>query len=142
MSTKEAISSLTKRRGVIRSSITRLANRLSVLGSKSPNRDTLEAAQQTLQRLNDLQAEFKVLHFELVDSIEDEEALKKEQEVFDTVDEQVDDTKIRIKKILHKCNAAKETSSDELFFCYKKTIGNKGKFGYCQSWHSSPIREG
>ena len=78
MSTKEAISLLTKRRGVIRSLITQLANQLSVLGSKPPSHDTLEAAQQTLQRLNVLQAEFKVLHFELVDSIEDKE---KEQEV-------------------------------------------------------------
>ena len=87
MSTKE-IPSIT-RRGVIRSSITRLANRLSVLESKSPDQDTLEAAQQTLQRLNDLQAEFKLLHVEVVDVIEDEKALEKEQ-VFDTVD----DTKI------------------------------------------------
>ena len=30
-----------------------------------------------MQRLNDLQAKFKVLHFELVDVIEDEKALEK-----------------------------------------------------------------
>ena len=63
MSAKDssAMPLLKKIRGVIRSSITRLASRLSVLGGKPPNRDTLEAAQRTLQRLNDLQAEFKVL---------------------------------------------------------------------------------
>ena len=115
MSAKE-IPSITKRRGVIRSSITRLANRLNVLESKPPNRDTLEAAQQTLQRLSDLQAEFKILHFELIDLIEDEKALDKEQEIFDTVDEQVDDTKVRIKKIIHNCSSVKDTSKDELFF--------------------------
>ena len=55
----------------------RLANRLSVLESKPPNQDTLEAAQQSLQRLNDLQAEFKVLHFELVDVVEEKKSLGK-----------------------------------------------------------------
>lgn len=111
MSTKE-IPSITRRRRAIRSSITRLANRLSVLESKPPNQDTLEAAQQTLQRLTDLQAEFKILHFELVDMIEDEKALDKEQEVFDTVDEHVlDDAKICIKKIIHNCSCSiKDTS--------------------------------
>jgi hypothetical protein len=123
MSTKE----IPRRRGVIRSSVTRLANRLSVLESKSPNQDTLEAAQQTLQRLNDLQAEFKVLHFELIDVIEDEKALEKEQEVFDMVDEQVDDTKIRIKKIIHNCSCSmKDTSKDELFFVTRKLSAAKG----------------
>lgn len=77
-----------------------MANRLSTIESKHPNSDICEAAQQTLQRLNDLQAEFKVLHFELIDLVDEEKALKKEQEIFDTVDEQVDDTKIRIKKIV------------------------------------------
>ena len=90
------ILSITKRRGVICSSITRLANRLSVLGSKPPNQYTLKAAQQTLQRLNDLNAEFKILHFDLIDLIEDDKTLDKEQEVFDTLEEQVDDTKIHI----------------------------------------------
>ena len=89
-----------------------MANRLSVLESKPPNRDTLEAAQQTLQRLSDLQAEFKILHFELIDLIEDEKALDKEQEIFDTVDEQVDDTKVRIKKIIHNCSSVKDTSKE------------------------------
>ena len=46
-----------------------------------------------LYRDNDLQAEFKVLHFELIDLIEEEKVLEKEPEIFDTVDEQVDDTK-------------------------------------------------
>ena len=101
MSKKDSsvLPSLKTKRGVIRSSIILLANWLSVLGHKPPNRDTLEAAQQTLQRLNYLQAEFKVLHFELVDLIEDDKTLEGEQEVFDTVNEQVDDTKIYVKKI-------------------------------------------
>ena len=125
MSAKE-IPSITKRRGVIRSSITQLANRLSVLESKPPNRDTLEAAKQTLQRLSDLQAEFKILHFELIHLIEDEKALDKEQEIFDTVDEQVDDTKVRIKKIIHNCSSVKDTSKDELFFITRKLSSVKG----------------
>ena len=125
MSAKE-IPSITKRRGVIRSSITRLANRLRVLESKPPNCDTLEAAQHTLQRLNDLQAEFKVLYFELIDLIEEEKALDKEQEIFDTVDEQVDDTKIRLKKIIHSCSSMKDTPKDELFFITRKLSSVEG----------------
>ena len=113
------------RRGVISSSVTQLANQLSILKSKLPNQQTLEAAQQTLQRLNDLQAEFKVLHFELVDLIEDEKALTKEQ-IFITVDEQVDDTKIRIKRIIHNCSSIKDTSKDELFFVSRKLSAVKG----------------
>ena len=70
-----------------------------------------------LQRLNDLQAEFKEFYklFELIELIEDEKALEKEQEIFDTVKEQVDDTRIRIKKAIRNC-----TSKDELFFITRK----------------------
>ena len=80
-----------------------------------------EGKRISIQSRIDLQAEFKVLHFELVDVIEDEKALEKEQEVFDTVDEQVDDTKIRIKKVIHHCGSSiKDTSKDELFFVTRK----------------------
>ena len=81
---------------------------------------------KALQRLNDLQAEFKVLHFELVDLIEDEKALDKEQEIFDTVDEQVNDTKIHIKKIIDNCSSTKDTSKDELFVITRKLSAVKG----------------
>ena len=82
---------------------------------------------------NDLQTDFKVLHFDLVGLIEDGKTLEKEQEVFDTVD----DAKIRIKRFLHNCTAAKETFKDELFFCYKETLCGEGQFGLCQCWHST-----
>ena len=110
MSSKDPsdIPSIRNRRGVIPSSIKQLANRLSILESKPPNQDILKAAQQTLQRLNDLHAEFKILHIDLIDLIENEKSLDKEQEFFDTVEEHVDDTKIHIDKIIHHCTAVKE----------------------------------
>ena len=58
--------------------------------------------------------------------IEEEKVLEKEQEIFDTVDEQVDDTKIRIKKIIRSCNSATETSKDDLFFVSRKLSTVKG----------------
>ena len=42
------------------------------------------------------------------------------------MDEQLDDTKICIRKILHKCSAAKETSMDEQFFVTRKLSAIKG----------------
>ena len=129
-----AIPSLKKRRGVIRSSITRLANRLSVLRDKPPNRDTLEAAQQTLQRLIDLQAEFEVLHFDLVDLIEDDKTLESEQEVFDTVNEQVDDTKIHIKKIINSCTTSEVSS----ILCNEETL-RRGVARGGQRGHLPPL---
>lgn len=75
----------------------------------------------------------KVLHFELVELIEDEKALDKEQEIFDTVDEQVDEAKVRIKKIIHTCGSTKDASKDELFFVTRKLSAVKGNMDSAKS---------
>ena len=68
----------------------------------------------------------QILHFELIDLVEDDKTLEGEQEVSDTVNEQVDDTKIYIKKIIHNCTTSKEGSKDELFFVTRKLSTVKG----------------
>ena len=119
------IPSITKWRGVICSSITRLANRLSVLGSKPPNQYTLKAAQQTLQILNDLNAEFKILQFDIIDLIEDDKTLDKNRKFLIPWK-----NKLMILRstsmIIHHCTAVKETSKDDLFIVMRKLSAVKG----------------
>ncbi len=88
-----------KRRGTIRSSITRLINRLSVLEGKTADYATLDLAQDAAKKLGELNQEFRTHHYQLLDLIEeeDDEALAKEQKELDSHDDVIDDTNVRIK---------------------------------------------
>ena len=61
--------------------------------------------------------------------------------IFDTVDEQVDDTKICIKKIIHNCSSIKDTSKDELFTNIRKLCSER-KYEFCQSRHRTLTGKG
>jgi len=70
-----------KRRGVLRVSITRLSTRLKELESKIEQPNTLELAQRIKQKLETQDSKFKVHHCALIDLIDDEETLQKEQDI-------------------------------------------------------------
>lgn len=71
------ISTVKKRRGVVRASMTRLATKLRDLKGMTDQPSTPDLVQAMTQKLNTLDAEFRKYHFELIDLIDDEEALAK-----------------------------------------------------------------
>ena len=86
------LTSARRRRGVVKASITRLEGRIEVLELK---RELLHADQLTIRRLlkkiEDQDAKFKKYHFAIVEILEDEEELEKEQSTFDDHDDRIAD---------------------------------------------------
>ena len=91
-----SIGNLRKRRGVVRASITRLATHLRELEETPDHPRTADHATQLLTKLNALDAEYKSLHFEVVDLIDGSEDLEKEQAVLDKHDDDVSALTIRL----------------------------------------------
>ena len=88
----ETLTRLTHRlfeRGVIRASITRLSTRLKDLEAKVDQPTTLDLTQRMTQKLDTLDSEFKVHHFALVDVIDGDEFLLKEQETLNEHDDEI-----------------------------------------------------
>lgn len=102
MSSAEAIrrelTKLRRRRGVTRSSITRLEKRVGELEALSRQPTNIEHAKELLRKLESLDSEFKKVHFEIVDIIDerDDETWEREQEILDEHDDQVDSLKVRV----------------------------------------------
>ena len=84
-----ALSTQRKRRGVVKASITRLGSCLKELESKVEEPTTHDHAQRLATKLETLDAEFKTHHFSLIDLIDDDETLEKEQETLDQHDDDV-----------------------------------------------------
>ena len=115
MATVEAgrlLANAKKRRGVARASLTRLGNRLKDLEGEHPEPKTLELAQRMSQKLSDLDSEFRTHHYALVDFIDDEEALAKEQETLDVHDDLVAE---RVRQVIV---ASSPSSNDS--YCFSK----------------------
>lgn len=72
---------LRKRQGVVRASITRLSTRLKDLESKADQPTTLDLARQMSQRLETLESNFKLHDYALIDFINDAETMLKEQDI-------------------------------------------------------------
>ncbi len=95
-------SNLRKRRGVLRASITRLGGRLTELEGTVDQPRTADHAKQLLNKLQSIESDFKKLHFELIDLIdeEDEDAMETEQGVIDKFDDDVSDITIRLEVLM------------------------------------------
>ena len=100
-----------KRRGVARASLTRLGNRLKDLEGEHPEPKTLELTQRMSQKLSDLDSEFRTHHHALVDLIDDEEALAKEQETLDVHDDLVAELAVRVKQVIVASSPSSNDSS-------------------------------
>ena len=85
MEEARALSNLHRKRGVSRSSVTRLGNRLRELKSDPEAAGISDRAKQPLAKLDEADSDFKSLHYQLLDLIDesDDEALKKEQDILD-----------------------------------------------------------
>lgn len=82
---------LRKRRGVVRSSITRLGDRVSELEETPDQPRTPDRARQLLTKLQTLDSDFRTVHLELIDLIDEAntDALDAEQERLDKLDDDV-----------------------------------------------------
>ena len=98
-----------KRRGVARASLTRLSTRLKDLEGEPGESKTLDLVQRMSQKLSDLDSEFRTHHHTLIDLLDDEEYLAKEQETLDLHDDLVTELSLRVNQVI----AAPSPSSDE-----------------------------
>ena len=92
------ISKLRKRRGVVRASITRLITRQRELEDAAPELDTPRHAGQLLGKLKSLDEEFRGLHYEVIDLLDDgsEDA---EQIILDKHDDDVSALTVRLESL-------------------------------------------
>ena len=91
MDEARALSSLRKKRGVARNSVTRLGTWLRELESDPEAAGVSDHAKQLLLKLDEADSNFKSLHFQVLDLIDenDDEALKKEQDILDQHEDNV-----------------------------------------------------
>ena len=87
--TQRALSSNRKKRGIVRGSVTRLRTRVSELEGSTDDTETADQARRLVTRLRTLAEEFKVHHYAVIDLLDDEGDLAKEQDIFDNFDDDV-----------------------------------------------------
>ena len=124
-SDKSTVPTLRKRRGVVRASITRLSSRLKDLESKVEQPTTLDHAQRMSKKLDTLDSEFKVHHYALIDLIDDDESLGKEQAALDEHDDDVAALAARINLLITACSSSPESSSRKLVSRRLTHLGKK-----------------
>lgn len=95
---RQQITKLRRRRGTVRSSITRL---------DVPGQPTVQAdrARELSVKVETLDDEFKKYHLEIVDLLEDDsEILEREQEILDEHDDAVGELKICLKRLISEAS--------------------------------------
>ena len=131
--TEGAISNGRKKRGTVKASITRFLARIGELETAVDQPDTLNHTQRSLIRLETLNSEYKVHHFPLIDLIEDEAVLQREQEDLDNHDDVVFDVSVCIEKLVNSCTTATKgpdihkTSSHRLKYLQKNLLAVRDK---------------
>ena len=98
-----ALTSARRRRGVTRSSVTRLIAKFEELENNAAldSAPKLEVARQIKTRLSMLDADFRTQHLDVVDLVESEDVLAKEQAVLDEHDDRVTELASSIQCLLN-----------------------------------------
>lgn len=109
--TPRAISTLRKRRGVVKASITRLSRSLRDLEGRAGEANTLDLAQRMVSRLENLDSEFKTHHLELIDLLEDETELAHEQEILDDHDEEMSRLTVGVQRLVVTCSTVPDKNA-------------------------------
>ena len=93
--------SLRKRRGVVRRPVTRLNDRVSELEAAPGQPRTADHASQLLTKLQTLDSDFRRIHFELIDLIDEADtgALDTEQDTIDKLDDDVSSLTVRLEAL-------------------------------------------
>ena len=103
LSTMSNTSTLRKRRGIVRASITRLTNRLKDLESDTDKPTALDLTQGMTRKLEALDLEFRTHHHALIDLIDEEETLLTEQQTLDEHDDVIAELSARIQQLANAC---------------------------------------
>ena len=112
-SDQPTLSTLRKRRGITRASITRLNTKLKDLETMVHEPTSSSLAQRMGQKLDILDAEFKKHHYALIDAIDETEAevLDKEQDVLDRHDDDMTNLAMKIEQIIAICNLSSDSGA-------------------------------
>ena len=110
--TAASLSQLKRRRGTVKGSITRVATTLAKLKAEPSSTQLLINAQELAEKLKSLDKSFKRRHDMVVDALPDDdaldEALAREQIVYDEQDAEVSRISSEIQQIIRLCSAATE----------------------------------
>ena len=106
-----AIANIKRRRGVARASLTRLSNRVKELEHESRDPKTPDLAERMAVKLSELDTDFRAQHHALIDLIEGDEALERQQETLDAHDDLVTELSVRIKQIISASSPSAINSS-------------------------------
>ena len=109
--TDKQITIIRKRRGTSRASITRLRTRLHDLKDKMDQPETRDHVRRMIQRLESLDLELKQHHYALVDLLEGEEPLEREQEYLDEYEEDVANIAVGMEQLLSICSEPSSTNA-------------------------------
>ena len=103
MDKERTIPNLCKRRGVVQGSITHLDKPLKNLEGAPDAPEVIENAEQLLTRMEVLDGDFKTLHPQIVDLIDEEaEELEQEQDILDKHDDDIATLSLRLKQLVSK----------------------------------------
>lgn len=102
MSAEETIRALRRRRGIVRRSLTKLDDTVRDLEENSDEEDTVAHAKLLIESLNQLDSDFKSLHFKVIDLVkdDDEKTMDKEQEHLDRHNDSVSRLKLRLQSLV------------------------------------------
>ena len=103
---RRALSLKRKKRGVTRASITKLGYGVQELEDSDILPDTADSARRLTKRLEALSAEFKGHHFDVIELLDDEDDLEKEQEIYDLQDEEINRLSICLEKLISSSSTA------------------------------------
>ena len=90
------------------SSITLTKTRLRDLEAKTTRMDTRDHAQHMLEKLENLDSDFKQYHYALIELIDDEETLEEEQENLDKHDNKIAELVVSYKQLLSVCTVSSD----------------------------------
>ena len=98
----------------MRASITRLATRIRDLEGRVDRDDTLELAKQAKQKLEKLDVDFKTHHYNLIDVIDDEDSLLREQGIIDEHDDEQAVLAIRVQQLITTCDSSSQVGTPKI----------------------------
>ena len=108
--TERSLSTHRRRRGVAKASITRLTTRLKDLESDTGQPAIVDRARRIQLKLDALDVEFRSHHHSIIDLINDEESLRKEQEALDEHDDLIAELSVRVSQLINACRVSDQSS--------------------------------
>ncbi len=101
MSTERNLTTLRRRRGVVKRSLTNLCNQLRELEASTDETTKPDRARQLMMKLEALDKDFSVAHLDVIDLVDEESPdLEKEHEVMDKHEEDVTSASLRLRALL------------------------------------------